>query len=363
MKGFVVHMKTYTSVIFWMRALACLSIVLIHAITTTFIQSDNIGKGTLIRVIQLLLMFSTPLFVFISEFLLAKNYHTSIKKGFFKDMLLFLGIPYVCINIGISYFYFKPKTFTEFLGFLESTMFHGAAVTYFIVIILQFYILHFLFSKYLVNRNPILMVLFSVLFATVYWGIRQFIPQPESPILAWFWDREGWMLFLGWLSYFILGFYTGIYYEKLMANIKKYTWLILLGTLLSTAFLIFNYVSGVSTWVESKRFDIPIYVTMIILLFFLFSAYFKYVPKFIIFISNYSFCIYLLHYFFVNQLGLLREDSAIRNIVFTFIITVTVSICLAYLINQFKWGKYIIGGIGHIKYEKVYESYKHGKVD
>ena len=34
-----------------------------------------------------------------------------------------------------------------------------------------------------------------------------------------------------------------------------------------------------------------------------------------------------------------------------------------YNLRSKKWGKYIIGGIGHIKYEKVYESYKHGKVD
>ena len=29
-----------------------------------------------------------------------------------------------------------------------------------------------------------------------------------------------------------------------------------------------NYLLGISTWVESKRIDTPIYVTMIILLFF-----------------------------------------------------------------------------------------------
>ncbi|GAA6822754.1 acyltransferase family protein [Helicobacter pylori] len=356
-------MKTYTSVIFWMRTIACLSIVLIHSITTTFIQSDNLGKGTLIRIVQLLLMFSTPLFVFISEFLLAKNYHTTIKNGFFKDKLIYLGIPYVFINIGISYFYYKPDSFKAFMGHLNDTMFHGGAVTYFIVIIMQFYLLHFFFAKYLVRWKPIPMIIGTTIFATLYWAFRQFVPPAHGDILSMFWDREGWMLFLGWISYFVLGFYTGVYYETLMKNIKKYTISIIIGTILAAGLLICNYVFGVSTWVESKRFDIPIYVTMVILMFFLFSSYVKYVPKFILFISNYSFCIYLLHYFFVNQLGMLREDSAIRNIAFTFIITLTVAICLAYLLNLFKFGKYIVGGIGHIKYEKVYESYKLGKMD
>jgi membrane-bound acyltransferase YfiQ involved in biofilm formation len=103
------------------------------------------------------------------------------------------------------------------------------------------------------------------------------VPPAHGDIVSMFWGREGWMLFLGWISYFVLGFYTGIYYETLMKNIKKYTMSIIIGTILAAGLLICNYVFGVSTWVESKRFDIPIYVTMVILMFFLFSSYIKYV--------------------------------------------------------------------------------------
>lgn len=356
-------MKTYTSVIFWMRTIACLSIVLIHSITTTFSKMEFVGHGTTIRVFQLLLMFSTPLFVFISEFLLAKNYHVKTKPGFLKNKLIYLGIPYVLINLGISYFYFEPKTLAQYMHNVGDTMFHGGAVTYFIVIIFQFYILHILFAKYLIKWKPIPMIIGSIIFATIYWAFRQYVPQSENDILGLFWEREGWMLFLGWISYFLLGFYTGIYYEAFMKNIKRYTWPIIIGLVIASSILIGNYLLGVSTWVESKRFDIPFYVTMIILVFFLFSSYIKYVPKFVLFISNYSFCIYLTHYFFVHDLGLLRADSSIRNIAFNFIITLVVSICLAYLFNLFRFGKFVVGGIGHIRYDSVYESYKHGKMN
>ncbi|MDG0843712.1 acyltransferase family protein [Staphylococcus equorum] len=356
-------MKTYTSVIFWMRTIACLSIVLIHAITTTFSKMDFVGHGTAIRIFQLLLMFSTPLFVFISEFLLAKNYHVKTKPGFFKNKLIYLGIPYIVVNLAISYFYFEPETLEDYFRHVTNTMFHGGAVTYFIVIIFQFYILHILFAKYIIKWKPIPVIIGATIFATLYWAFREFVPPSENPILGLFWGREGWMLFLGWISYFLLGFYTGIYYETFMKNIKKYTWLIIFGTILSAGILVSNYLFGVSTWVESKRFDIPFYVTMVILLFFLFSSYVKYVPKFVLFISNYSFCIYLVHYFFVHDLGLLRADSSLRNIAFTFILTVTISVCLAYVFNLFKLGKFMVGGIGHINYDKVYESYKHDKMD
>ena len=62
---------------------------------------------------------------------------------------------------------------------------------------------------------------------------------------------------LGWISYFLLGFYTGVYYETFMKNIKNYTWAILLGAVLSIVIMVGNYLIGISTWVESKRFDIP----------------------------------------------------------------------------------------------------------
>ena len=110
------------------------------------------------------------------------------------------------------------------------------------------------------------------------------------------------MIFIGWLSYFLLGFYMGYHYEKLMNHIQKYTIHIVSGTVIVTIFVVCNYLFGILTLVDSKRFDTPIYVTMVILLFFLIASYFKYVPRFIIFISNYSFSIYLIHYFFVHRL-------------------------------------------------------------
>ena len=73
----------------------------------------------------------------------------------------------------------------------------------------------------------------------------------------------------------------GYYYEELMRNIRKYTTHIISGTVIATLIVIFNYLSGFLTLVDSKRVDTPIYVTMIILLFFLILSYTKYVPKFL----------------------------------------------------------------------------------
>lgn len=345
-----------------MRAIACLSVVMIHTITTTFYKFDMSNHGYKLRVFQLLLLYATPMFVFISEFLLAKQYKTKVKDGFFKQKLLTLGIPYIIINLGLAYVYGHPKNFHDYLSSVNSMMFHGGTLTYFIVIIFQFYLLHVLFAKYLVKLNPIKIIIYSLVITSLFWAMRNFVEAPETIYLNWIWQREGWMIFIGWLSYFLLGFYMGYYYETMMNRIQNYTWHIVIGAIVVTIGVVFNYLSGIITLVDSKRFDTPIYVTMVILLFFLIASYIKYVPRFIIFISNYSFSIYLIHYFFVHRLGSLHEHP-LFNILFTFTLTVTFSVCIGYLMNLSHYGKYIVGGIGKMKFEKYYKSYQQNLVD
>lgn len=355
-------MRTYTSVIFWMRAIACLSIVMIHTITTTFYKFDMPNEGYLLRSFQLLLLYATPMFVFISEFLLAKQYKTKVKEGFVKQKLLTLGIPYIIINLGLAYVYGHPENLKEYLESVNFMMFHGGTLTYFIIIIFQFYALHMLFAKYLVSLNPIKIISYSLIITTLFWAMRTFMSAPDNVLVNWMWQREGWMIFIGWLSYFLLGFYMGYYYERVMEKVQKYTIHIIIGTFLVTGFTLFNYLSGWLTLVDSKRIDTPIYVTMVILLFFLISSYSKYVPRFFIFISNYSFSIYLIHYFIVHRLGKLHEDP-IFNILFTYTLTIVFSICVSYIFNLSKYGKYIVGGIGNVKYDSFYKSYKNNYVD
>ena len=355
-------MGRYTSVIFWMRAIACLSVVMIHTITTTFYKFDMPNKGYLLRIFQLILLYATPMFVFISEFLLAKRYKTKVKEGFFIQKLLTLGIPYIIINLGLAYVYGDSENFNGYLKSVNSMMFHGGTLTYFIIIIFQFYLLHMLLAKYLVKLNPIKMIIYSLVITSLFWAMRNFIDAPESIFVNWLLQREGWMIFIGWLSYFLLGFYMGYHYERLMNHIQRYTSHIVSGMIIVTIVVIFNFQFGILTLVDSKRFDTPIYVTMVILLFFLIASYFKYVPRFIIFISNYSFSIYLIHYFFVHRLGTL-SDHPLLNVVFTWTLTVTFSICISYIVNLSKYGKYIVGGIGKTTHETYYQSYQQRLVD
>ncbi len=71
--------------IFVIRFISCLSVVLLHAISMVLmVRADMLGD-TVFRVVEsfrTLLMFSTPAFIFISEFLLAHAYLAAFRKGF-----------------------------------------------------------------------------------------------------------------------------------------------------------------------------------------------------------------------------------------------------------------------------------------
>ena len=54
--------------------------------------------------------------------------------------------------------------------------------------------------------NPFKIIIFSLIITTLFWAMRTFITPPDTIYVNWLWHREGWMIFIGWLSYFFLGF-------------------------------------------------------------------------------------------------------------------------------------------------------------
>src|SRR5699024_11866503 len=120
------------------------------------------------------------LFVFISEFLLAKQYKAQVKEGFVKQKLLTLGIPYVIINLLVAYTYGHPNNLKEYLESVKFMMFHGGTLTYFIIIIFQFYALQMMFAKYLVKLNPFKLIIYSLIINTLFWSMRTIIDVNDT---------------------------------------------------------------------------------------------------------------------------------------------------------------------------------------
>lgn len=348
-------MKKFISVIFWMRAISCLGVVLTHSISVTLGQNPDLEKNEWPTYVQLFLMFSTPTFVFITEFLNSYIYGGELKKGFFRKRLLFLGVPYMFVNVIWTFNHHSPTNIMEFIdGFLLVSI-RGYSVTYFIVIIFQFYILHMIFGKILSKVKPFPIIIASIIITSMYWGVRLIFPAPDNLIGSLIWGKEGQTIFFGWITYFLLGYYIGIYYHSFMSKIRDYKYHIIGLFIASIIIVILTHNLGINSAIGSKRLDTPIYTTAVILMFFLLNTYVKYVPKFILFISNYSFSIYLLHLMFLNRMTVL-SGSIFEDILYKFIITIVLSICITYIINLSNFGKYLVGNIVKTQHESLYKN-------
>lgn len=135
----------------FMRSFACLSILLMHITTMTMNVS---GKTIVLETLQMSLMYGTPMFIFISEFLLSNAYPDKIPKGFWAKRLKFILVPYVFMGV----FYAGIDTILRNGGtnffLLESIkhIFFGYFHGYFILIIFQFYVLHVIYIKYISRK-------------------------------------------------------------------------------------------------------------------------------------------------------------------------------------------------------------------
>lgn len=88
--------------IFVIRCISCLSVVLLHAISMVLIVRADMLGDAVFRVVEsfrTLLMFSTPAFIFISEFLLAHAYPGGVPDGFLKKRFKTIFIPFLFIAV------------------------------------------------------------------------------------------------------------------------------------------------------------------------------------------------------------------------------------------------------------------------
>lgn len=109
--------------------------------------------------------------------------------------------------------------------------------------------------------------------------------------------------------------------------------------------------------ISSKRPDIMLYSTsMIFLCFHLFSKM-KHVPKIMMFISNYSFSIYLLHAYFmiIGYVLLLNipDIPAVPAVLLLFAVCTAGPILTSWALNKFKYGYLFVGKIYQPKQKKV----------
>lgn len=289
--------------IFVIRCLSCLSVVLLHAVSMVLmIQEESLASAAhTVDAFRTLLMFSTPAFIFISEFLLARSYPKGVPAGFLKKRGKVIFVPFLFIA-AVDAILMKSVAeegagFVSVIGKFLENVFLGNFIGYFILVIFQFYILHMLLHRWLNNTSPVWVMSVSFIINAVYLAYFSIFHPPASSgldsIFPFFW-----VPFPGWVFYFCLAFYCGKEYPRFLSLINQYRYAVYFSAAVSAILIVaVSYISGGS--ISSKRPDIMIYaVSMIFLCFHLFSKL-KKVPAIVMMISNYSFSIYLLHSYFL----------------------------------------------------------------
>src|SRR5690625_6987941 len=88
--------------VFWLRCIACLAVTFGHGIQNGYLQfTEASSYHTITYILYMAIIFGVPVFVSISEFLLANKYTARVPQGFLKKRLQNILMHYVFINIVI----------------------------------------------------------------------------------------------------------------------------------------------------------------------------------------------------------------------------------------------------------------------
>jgi membrane-bound acyltransferase YfiQ involved in biofilm formation len=288
-----------------LRSVACMGVVVIHVISMLLRAPGSTPEWSLqfLGGLQMLLMFSTPTFVFLSAAIVGYAYDGA-PKGFLRKRVLFVAVPFISIGVAFALFnavlafrhHADPGFFwTHFLRDTTRNL-TGGAHTWFILPIFQFYVLYALFGRWLGRASPRTVIGAAVLINVAYLGFFNFLATPRD------WTtlihRHSYSLvFPAWTAYFAVGFYVGRYYDQVLNGLRTIVPLVGITGVAAATFMIWMHSSGALSDVSSRRLDMIPYTVCVIGLFVYAGARLQRIPQVIVRVSQLSFGVYLVHPF------------------------------------------------------------------
>lgn len=269
-----------------LRVVACLCVVLLHATTNTEIINGYI-ENHYYQFFRLLLCFATPTFIMLAMIILANRYQTGLSNHFLISRLKFIYVPFLFISFVYA---INMSLHNDYMGFTEilyRNIVFGDFVGWFVLTIMQLYILFFFLQKSRLSMlwlAPIMMAT-GLLFLT-------FTNLAFRIVL----ENEGFfrMFFLGWLPYFTIAYFIGFYYQTIAQYLVNYKYATIFFVIISVVIVYINFMF-VDDAIHSRRMDM-ILLVLAMTLFLL--AFGQTLPRFTIvnLLSRYSFGIFLIHW-------------------------------------------------------------------
>lgn len=291
--------------------------------------------------------FCVPGFILASGLVLSLRGKTIKIKDFLKNRLCFIVIPYIFWSLFYSFFWTKlnGQPINPFKAIIYGT---ASYHLYFILIILQYYVVFLCLNKYIKFIRPLHLV---ILFCA-----QLFVNEFSNKIQLKLGNFNFVTTFIPWIFIYTFGCYVGRNYEACRAIFIKFRGIIFAGTVLSLLYQLSRFLQMYFSGVDPRKIPNG---TVIVLTVFVFALVLSYsdkydnykntiVIKFLNRIGLISFGIYLIHpillpFFVIKINPIFNNDISSYLILAEYIVTVLISWGLIELLRKVKFSKYIIG--------------------
>lgn len=337
--------------IYTVRALACLTIVLLHSLEAVANVRPELEHG-LWTASAVVLKFGTPVFVMVSAFVLAYSYSGKpTPPNMFRKRAAKLLPPFVIIGAfyaGLSWYtddLTVPQTGAQFAENMVMAGYHG----YFILIVLQFILIFKAFKRISRRVGTKAMIIGSLAINAGWLAFFNFVPAPAGDLGDQLWHRVSWLPFPGWLFFFTVAYYLGANLNSTREMVKERAWEIIAGTIAATVLVAFLFMTGIISVDSSKRIDMLVLAPLAFLFFFLIGT--RQPGKIKMWVSANSFGIYLLHFFYIAVMDKALSLSPIPLPDIAFAIALFVSSTLlsgitTAVIQKIPFGQLVVGPSG-----------------
>lgn len=322
----------------FLRAFCCFAIVLVHATTNLYYESGKFPDSNLYMSIRTWLTAATAIFIILSFILVARKPAEQIKIDFLVKRFKYIFMPY--ISFALIYWFVMSSTgkaSCEGLACARDYVLEGRFVGWFVLVIMQLYILYYILKKLKISNNvagPFFMIIGALPLRYANYEYHRFTEDSHYVKITVF----------VWLFYFGLGLFIGEHYKWIREKAKEYKYLILLAFIVSLLNSYINYHYHGITMIGSRRPDLVFIVISGILLV---VGFFKdrKPPMPIQMLNDYSFAIFLTHW--LLQLAVIDLIGDWGNLYFQLcmntIPVIVLGVVVVKLISYLPYSQFIIG--------------------
>lgn len=311
------------------RVISALAVVCIHVTANFILEKDTY------YFFNQLVRFAVPLFFIISGFSLfysSRNKDRIETIKFYKKRFSKIIIPYIIWTIMYTFYYNRFDISIINTNMILKNLLMGINHLYFVVIIIQFYIIFpLLFILYKKYSKITLIISFII---SLYFNVALYLPSFGITLVSWDYMKYFYLLFPSWIFFFVVGMYLSDNCDKVMIalkNNKSWVYLITFAGFL----IILGEGKLTNSYASSLKPSIMLYCTGVFLSLMVTFDKIK-ANALVLWLSKQSFGFYLSHMVVFNLLNSyfkVIQFNGWAEVGITYVMTVACTMCTVYVIS------------------------------